>query len=403
MPVLAGQEEHRMSEAIESTIDPFHPLLRVINRYRQDVHALQPPPGPEALSRASAHIGRALPIGLERFLARWNGADLFRSALRLRPCRHLAPASAEHRHVILFADGPRSDEHWAFVAHEDGTDLFGRWVANRFEPLHARFERWLFSTVRILDEDIRDPDLQLRARLDADPDGPWLLLREAEHILAGGDPDSARRRLRRAVALEPNLITAWQRLGETLLGDDDSAARWAYLKALRTMRLPAPWPSMSGLDTGLLRTLSRLFPSGDDGWERELRRFQTEGIHDVVTPEELEFVQTAAIGLAKTLIARGDREGARATLESLLERSRGFAIAAPCHQVSLALAEIEADLGHHDAAERRLRVFRDHKDGQQRALAALVLGRIVMMRQEPWAENELTEAVTRLHHPARRA
>ena len=158
---------------MQPAVDPFHPLLRVIQRYRRDVHCLEAAPGAGVLSRAESYLGCRLPAGLAEFLSRWNGGDLFRGALRLRGAPQLAPAAADAPAVILFADGP-GERRWAFVETDDGMGtLFGEWIAGQgFEPLHDRFERWLMATVRILDEDIREPHEQLSARLDADPSGP---------------------------------------------------------------------------------------------------------------------------------------------------------------------------------------------------------------------------------------
>ncbi|MEL6347799.1 MAG: HEAT repeat domain-containing protein [Myxococcota bacterium] len=391
-----------MSEALEPAVDPFHPLLRIVERYRRDVHLMNPAPGEDVLQRAALHLGHPLPRGLGSFLSRWNGAVLFRGALRIRSASQLASASAAARQVIVFADGPSSEDRWAFVIDASGRTLFGRWHGGRFEPLHDRFERWLIATVRILDEDRHDDHAQLAARRDADPDGPWLLLKEAERHLARGDVELARRRLRRATAVEPDLVKGWQRLGESLRGEDDGASRWAYLKALRTVRLPQPWPSQYGLDAGLISVMSTLFPAGDDGWERELRRFLEERVQDVATAEEQAFVEAAAIALSQVLIVQGRRPASRAVLEALVERGAGFALGAPLYEATLALAEIEADLGHHDSAERRLRLFQAAQ-GPLSARASLVQGRIVMMRQEPWAEEILTVALRELVHPAHRA
>ncbi|MFT4979512.1 MAG: HEAT repeat protein [Myxococcota bacterium] len=387
---------------MEAAVDPFHPLIRIVERYRHDVHTFGDASSEMVLARAAGYIGRALPSGLYRFLSRWDGADLFRGALRIRAAADLAPASADCRSIVIFADGPAPDEHWAFTSDEDGLDLFGRWQDGRFLPMHTHFERWLHATVRILDEDHHEPATRLRVRLDADPDGAWLLMQEADQILAAGDPDTARARLRRATALDPSLAVAWQRLGETLLGDDDSAARWAYLRALRMMQIPQRWPSAYPLEGGFIQAMSRLFPAGDDGWERELRTLLDERVTDICTPEEQSFVEGAALALSRVLTERGDREAARASLSALEERSRGFSSSDRLSEVILALADLEVDLGHHDDAERHLRAFAG-AEGELSGRAQLVLGRLVMMRQEPWAEEVLSSALSTLQQPAHRA
>ncbi len=378
--------------SIEPAIDPLHPLLRIVARYRRDVHQLQPPPSEEAVDSAEVHISRALPPGLAVFLRRYNGATLFRGALTVRSLAQLAPASAEARSVIVFADGPAHTDRWAFVTGPTGGDLFGRWIDERFEPLHERFMPWLMGTVRILDENLSDPEAMLTARLDADPEGAWLLIQEALAHLAAGDPDQATLGLQRAVALEPGAVIGWTRLGDAQLGEDDAAARWSYLKALRNIRFPQDWPAHYPPEPSLVRTLGRLFPPGDDAWERELSTFLSERVEDVCLQDELEMVEAATLELSSVLISRGEREAARLMLTAQLERIAGYALGASSHALSLALARIEADLGHHDDAERRLRSLRSAPP-EHAARAMLVLGRIAMMRLEPWAEEILTEAL----------
>jgi tetratricopeptide (TPR) repeat protein len=388
--------------SIEPAIDPLHPLLRIIERYRRDVHQLQPPPSAEALQGAEAHISRPLPPGLAAFLRRFNGATLFRGALTIRSLAELAPASTQARSVIVFADGPADADHWAFVAGPTGGDLFGRWIDERFEPLHERFMPWLMGTVRILDENLSDPEAMLAARLDADPEGAWLLIKEAQLHLAAGDPDRAAAQLQRAVALEPGAVVGWMRLGDTQLGEDDAAARWSYLKALRSIQLPHDWPPHYTLEPTLIRTLGRLFPAGDDAWERELSTFLDERVGDVRTDDELAMVEAAILELSRVFISRGERDAARQMLTTQLSRVAGYALGRATHNLSLMLARIETDLGHHDDAERRLRALRG-APAPYAARASLVLGRIAMMRLEPWAEEILAEALSGLEDTTEQA
>ncbi len=251
---------------MDPAVDPFHPMLRVIERYRHDVHQLGEPAGGDAVTQAMSHLGQPIPTSLLSFLHRWNGAALFRGALRIRSIAELAAASAGMPTVIVFADGPRETDHWAFAPDGQGGAIFGRWTATGgFDPLHHRFRRWLLTMVRILDENIRDERAQLEAHLDSDPECGYLLLKRAENLLADGDPDAARDALRKATAVDPDLVRGWELLGDTMMGVDRSAARWAYLKALRAMRLPRPYPTLYTLAPTLIRTLGRLFPVGDPG------------------------------------------------------------------------------------------------------------------------------------------
>ena len=59
----------------------FIPIDRIVNKYKSDVNQLSPAASPTALSAAEDHLGRRLPDGLREFLARYNGATLFRLSL----------------------------------------------------------------------------------------------------------------------------------------------------------------------------------------------------------------------------------------------------------------------------------------------------------------------------------
>ena len=382
----------------QPAVDPFHPLLRVIERYRRDVHELREPASDDSLSQAITGLGQPIPPSLMAFLNRWNGAILFRGALQIRAVADLAPACEEAQSVIVFADGPGQDDHWAFAPDGQGNAIFGRWAERAFEPLHEHFERWLMATVRILDDNLRDERARLAARMDADPMCGFLLLASAEQVLADGDPDRAEDLLRRATAADPGLMPAWERLGDVLLGKDRAGARWAYLKALRAVRLPAPYPTAHAVRPTLLATLSRLFPAGDAGWERELERFLAESVRDVAGYGELDVAEAAAVQLARLRLGRHDRVEARAALVDFLERARTFAVRGPCAEATLQLVDIEIDLGHHDDAEKRLRQFRIAPPPLL-ARANLALGRIAAARQEPWAEEILHDALNGLTDP----
>ncbi len=385
-----------------AALDPFHPLLRVIDRYRRDVHQLEPPPSADSVGGAESFLGQPIPPTLLSFLGRWNGARLFRGALRIRSVAELAPAAEGASSVIVFADGPGDQDRWAFAPDGQGGAVFGRWVGEAFEPLHEHFDRWLMATVRVLDENIREAGPQLEARLDADPECGFLLLSAANRALSGGDPDAASALLNRATAADPGLVAAWERQGDVAMGKDRQNARFAYLKALRALRLPAPYPTVHAPAPALIQTLGRLFPPGDAGWERELEHLLSEGVRDVGSFAELSLAEAAAVALARVRLERNGRTEAREALSSFLARVPGFAVRAPCPEATLLLVEIETELGHHDEAEKRLRAFRVAPPPLL-ARANLALGRIAVLRQEPWAEEILRDALSGLADPALKA
>ncbi len=372
--------------------DPFSPLLRLIERYRSDVHHLRPPAADASIPAVQAHLGVEIPGSLRAFLGRWNGAALFRGVLRVRAVADLAPARPDAAEVILFADGPKDDDRWGFAPVADGHH-FGRWDGERLQPMHESFPAWLDATARLLDGDIRDDDAQLDARLGADPDGGLLLWHKGERLLAAGDGDAATVALRRAAALAPELATVWMRLGEALLSSDRSAALHALLTALRATRLPAPYPGAPRVDASLIQTLERCFPAGDAGWERELLHLLTERTSDLRDAGDAAIFEAAALAWSRAALARGDRAQARAILVDLRQRSAAFPRAGELTELALALVSIDIDLGNHDEAEDQLRRIRRSPSARTRARAELALARIALIREEPWVEEIAREAL----------
>ena len=384
-----------------AAIDPFHPFVRMIERYRHDVHELYPEGSAEALASGSKTVGAAIPPTLHRFLSRWNGAVLFRGALRIRPAAELAPASVEAPDVIVFADGPAPADHWAFLVRRDNGAVFGRWEAEerRFHPLHARFDRWLSGTIKILDEGLRGDDELLDARLDVDPQSAWLTLADAHRALAEGRRERAQSLLERATAQNPDLIEAWATLGGVLRPDDPAAAREVWLRALHATRLPcdrlARCPSAS-----MIAELAAQFEAGDPAWEAELTRFWNDGVREVQTPEEAAFVEAIAIARTQAHLARNERAEAASWLGEAIDRMLAFQVPPAAVESGLLLARSLVELGLHDEAERRLRRLRTHSK-VVRARALVVSARIAVVRQEPWVELMLQE-VREVLTPARR-
>ncbi len=385
----------------DGTVDPFLPLLSQVDKYKHGVHTLHPPATEDALARASQHLGRDLPLTLAGFLRRWNGANLFRGALRVRGALELAPALAQDRRYVIFADGPGMRQ-WAWCSDGHGGHAFGEWTEHGLVPLHDRFLYWLNSWLRILADDLVESADLLATRLQVDPDGGYLLLDQGELALAAGDPDRAVEILRRANATHPHLTRAWQRLGEIQLASDPGEARFALLRALRASRLPIPFRGLPALEHEALGTLGGLFPAGDPAWDTELTRFLDEGVTDCETGEDLALFEAAALALARTRLARLDRIGARDALAQALERARAFQAQGLLVELRLALVAVYTDLGEHDDAEDLLRQFRGHPDPQFQARCQLGLGRLAVLRQEPWAEEILAEAGRHLTDPEER-
>lgn len=386
---------------MEPAVDPFHPVLRLLERYRNDVHYLRPPAGEQTIPVVQEHLGTEIPASLRGFLTRWNGAALFRGALRIRGVADLANPQPDMPDVVLFADGPRDTDRWAYAAVPDGHH-FGRWDGERLIPLHEHFNRWLLAETRMLDEDRRDASAQLDLRAEVDPENGLLAFHRGELLMEAGDGDGALKYFRSATALAPELPCAWQRLGEALLSVDRQQAMGALLMALRRSSLPLPYAGAPCADAGLIRILEHQFPTGDAGWERELHHFLNERCRDVRHADGVALMQAAALALMRSHLARNDRTGARNVLLALRDRAASFTRVPDIASVLLAIAELDTDLGDHDEAEDILRRLRRHADQQVRARADLALGRIAMVREEPWVEEIVREALTGLRETADR-
>ncbi len=386
---------------MDAAVDPFHPVLRVLERYRADVHYLRPGVADGTADAVQEHLGREIPGSLRAFLLRWNGATLFRGALRVRGAADLAPPDANHPDVILFAEGPRDDDRWGFAETAFGHH-FGRWDGERLVPMHEHFNRWLLAQTRILDENVREASDELRIRMDVDPACGLLWFSHGETLLAAGDADGATAAYRRASALHPDHPCAWQRLGEALLGDDEPGARGALVMGWRATRFPLPYAGAPAPTVDIVRLMEARFPPGDPGFERELVSFLEERVVDVKHPAGAEAVIAAVLALVRCRLHNGDRPGARDAINGLRDRAAGWSHPPDLAPVLLALASLEADLGNHDESEDAIRRLRRHPDAGVRARAELVLGRIALLREEPWVDDIVRGALPALRDAADR-
>ncbi len=373
-----------------ATPDPFANLDRVLHKYRRDVHLLAEPATPDAIAALESHLGRRLPHGLRELLTRHNGAELFRGALRLRSTSEITVASDAARTVILFADQPDGPQ-WAFGRNHDGRHAFGTWDGDNLEPLHATFQGWFDATLDVLDARASRAEDRDAIRYEADADDSWQLLHAGLRALSAGRPEDAAPLLERATQADPTNVLAWQRLGDALAVTDRVASRRAWLCALHQVRLPLPWPGAPILDPEVFASLARSFPEPEQ-WERELERLLEERVHEVRASAEFDLLMMATSALADSLARRGKRTRARDVLADMVTRSTLFEARRVPWNLVLSLAALEIDLGHHDEAEKYIRRLRMEGPAHTHGPAVLLLGRLVVMREEPWAEEILDEA-----------
>ena len=373
-----------------ASADVFATLDRVVGKYRRDVHQMLPGATPDALLSLEAHLSAPMPRGLREFLVRYNGAQLFRGSLRLRSTSEIAPASDQSDRVALFADG-HNGICWAFAPTEQG-HVFGRWEDGRLHAMHSTFRGWLDASLEILDARVQRPHDQAALRLEADPRDPYQLFRAGVAALEGGRPEEAEPLLARATRAAPDHVEAWQRLGDALAVRDRGASKRAWLRALHQARLPLPWPGAPTVDVDLFASLARTYTESEP-WEHELERFVKDRVTEIRSGNEFELLVAASSAWGASLARRGRRRRAREVLADLVNRSALYAYREVPWAAALDLARLEIDLANHDAAERLLRRIRTAAPERWHAAAAVQLGRIAVMREEPWAEDILADAI----------
>lgn len=374
-----------------SSADPFATLERMLQKYKRDVHQLAPPASADAMAALEAHLGRRLPAGLRAFLGRHNGGELFRGALRLRNTSEITLAADQARAVWLIADG-QEGAVWACARNHDGEFAFGTWSESRVEPLHATFFGWLDATLEVLDARVQREEDRVALRFESDAEDPFQIYLAGLRALHAGRPEEAAPLLERATHLDPSHVLAWQRLGDSLAATDRGASRKAWMMALHYSRLPLPYPGFPLIDPEIFPSLARTFHDPEE-WEHELERFLQERVHEVRTAEEFEVVVACATALADSLVRRGRRTAARAALADLLHRATLFEVGQVPWTVVAQIAAIESDLGHHDEAEKHIRQLRLEGPPEIQGEALLLLGRLVVVREEPWAEEVLDDAL----------
>lgn len=384
---------------MDPAIDPFQPVVRLVDRYKRDVNTLNGGASEDAIRASERHLGHRLPLTLAGFLRRWNGAGLFRGALRVRGTSELAPPSEDLPGMVACAD-LGDGRVFAYAPDGRGEFLFGEVVDGRLVALHDRFDRWLKATIHLFDEDLLGRAEALEGRLHCDPDSGHLLLLKGERSLAQGDPGQAVRQLRSATTYDPGNVRAWQRLGELLLTDGErNEGRFCLVRALRASRVPAPYAGAPLMEPEALHALAALFPNGDPAWQLELETLLGERATDCRSAEDLALYEAASLHLARFFLDQGDQGNARNVLVQGLERARGFACRKPLQQVVLELGALEIHAGRHDEAERILRGLIKARHPE----ALLLLARIVVTRQEPWAESIVRDALDTAKTPSQRA
>lgn len=378
----------------------FAPVDRIVEKYKHDVNRLAGPASPDALTSVEGHLRRSLPDGLRTFLERHNGASLLRGAVRIRSASSIAIAAPDLDQVVLFAEV--QGEQWAFAPDGVGGVAFGVWSNGQLHAEHATFSGWLRATLVVTEARVTRERDRIALRLEADADDPYQLLGAGERALAVGDPDGARASLERAATAAGTAVAAWHRLGDALAVVDRSRARDAWLRAFRSARLPLPYPGAPSLEPDVFRAIGPAFTDAE-AYERELDRFLTEQVADVVEATEAELLVACGRQAARSRLRHGRRSAARDGLLALVERCQQTAWGRIPWVALIELADLEIELGNHDQAESLLRRLRLDGPPRLRGEGLLRVASIATLRDEPWAEEILDEALDLLEDPAAKA
>ncbi|MFT7522036.1 MAG: tetratricopeptide (TPR) repeat protein, partial [Kiritimatiellia bacterium] len=368
----------------------FAPLERVVGKYKQDVNRLASPASPAALNSLEGHLGRALPPGLRHFLERHNGAQLLRGALSIRTASAITASSETSPQVVLFADG--QGDLWAWSHNGYDGYAFGRWSDGELEPLHSTFAGWLRASIAVAEARVTRERDRVAMRFEADRDDVYQLLAAGVRALRQGDPDPARAYLQSAARHPAGAVGAWQRLGDALAVEDRSAAREVWLRAFHSQRFPRAFPGSPCLDPDVFRSVAGAFSDPED-YEREITRFLDEQVDDVLDDVEGAVVVAATAAVARSAEMRGKRSLARKALADLIGRCRLYAWNEVPWGAVLRLARLEVELGNHDEAEALLRRLRRGGPRELVVRSDLLLGRIAVTREEPWAEQILLDVL----------
>ena len=225
-----------------------HPRLdEVLTRYRRSVHQLFPPAAPEIISKSALRLGIDIPQELVDFYQLHNGGNLFRGLLNIRPVELLSSASTQTPHVVLFAEGPRKEEVWAFVQTEREEIVYGLWSDNTFVAMHDRFSQWLDASIYLLDEGISNRESQHEYRRSLSPDLSFFVLESITKAVHQGD-----------IAVATSLFSKYYRTLDrwphalVLYADcirmQGGCSEPLYIRSIIETSLPSPYPSYLPLD-----------------------------------------------------------------------------------------------------------------------------------------------------------
>ena len=361
----------------------FPQLNEVLTRYRRSVHQLFPPASSELLSKNILRLGIDIPSDLYRFYQQHNGGELFRNLLSIRPIEQLASASVEYPQVVLFAEGPRKEEQWAFIKTERGEFVYGIWQNREFVAMHSSFSDWLNASIRILDEGISNKDRQISIRRSMNEKHPFFIMERIEQFLGEGDIEPALSLL----SLHYRKLDQWPRalvLYADCIRIQGGCSAPLYVRSLEQVSLPSPYPTYLPMDFDFLniRAEESLFTA--------LKSMLEERLFDITNEHEARFVEYSVLLLMTYYRKNNQRSTAKKFIQNFLTQAVPFSYKREWLKLKLLLCDILIELGEHDEADTLLRSF---LSGDKNFDALLRLGEMAILRQEPFANQILDRLV----------
>ena len=382
----------------EESPQVFPYLQEIVQRYRRNVHHLEPSAPPASLHNASERLGLPLPKGLNLFLGKWNGCSIFRNALQIRSTMELAFADKRKKNIVLFADTDNG-ERWAYAQDGNSGFVFGLWSERIFVPLHNSFAGWLEASLRLLDEGPFPSEQHLAMRKQFDPTSGYLFFAEAEASLREGRLEEAQQQVKQGLSLDRSSCRSWSLLGDCLRSINLKASYSSYLESIKRLHFPVPYLNFLPVDCRFIQEMSTLTTPEDDRWFVELRNIWNNRITDVRRTEEFQFVERIACTIAEEYVNQGAYFIAKEFLLAFLDKSEVFSCRELPIKAQLLLADIYIQLGNHDDAERLLRALQ-YTDERLSIDVNLRIARIATVRQEPWGLDILFSLLEQTRDPA---
>ncbi|MGC6507900.1 MAG: hypothetical protein ACON4U_05750 [Myxococcota bacterium] len=368
------------SHAVRQVMGSYPSIFPFIEKYKLGVHQFASAPDSTVLEGLSQHLPIPLPPTLKQFFSKWNGAILFNGALIIRSVAEFAPVSAQHIHLVCFADEQHMQRQWCYA--KDGTQfIIGSWKDDVFTPLYQRFEDWLLAACALLDAHVQQPSDEQTFRLKLHPDNPYLKLPMVDEHLQFGQIEAACR-LSSVLVDQVKWPSMFFLHGSLLFALGADTARQYYILGLKELQLPAEHPALLP-DLDSLYPLFRLLSQDSQEIVELIQHCCFETLSELNRDVDVAILDALMTSLIQHYMAQGQRIVAIDLLSSYLKLRPAHLNTASLAGLRYRLALVRFEHGQHDASEKELRSLL-HSEGAYFWEAELLVGRIASLRHERW-------------------